>query len=430
MIEEVINSTTATTQKSVKEVTVAPLSFSQTGVYVDCINNPEDTQYNIPWVLGFPVDTDTEQLRQAIQTVLEAHKHIFVRFEAEGDDILQRYSPVTLDIPVMTLTDSQLAEHKKVFVRPFDLGKDVLCRIEIVKTERGVFLLLDIHHLVFDGSSLDLFIVQLCDVMEGRTVEVETYTHLNHAADEQQESIETHKAYYDRLLGACEGATELTADLPTPHECEKSAEVYRPFDMAAVEQFCREHPVTPAHLTLAATLLVFARFTGNEDLYISTVSSGRSNIRIQNTFGMFVNTLPFAAKLTDGSVIDFIKDVSQRFDEAMQHEQYPFARIAADYGYTPELAFAYQLGMVTRYMQNGREVSVESLEAGAPKFRMIVRIEIHDGQPCVVTEYDDGQYSEMLVTQLSESIVNVLKVFINQPQARLTDVSLLRADME
>ena len=425
MIEEVINSTTATTQKSVKEVTVAPLSFSQTGVYVDCINNPEDTQYNIPWVLGFPVDTDTEQLRQAIQTVLEAHKHIFVRFEAEGDDILQRYSPVTLDIPVMTLTDSQLAEHKKVFVRPFDLGKDVLCRIEIVKTEHGVFLLLDIHHLVFDGSSLDLFIVQLCDVMEGRTVEVETYTHLNHAADEQQESIETHKAYYDRLLGACEGATELTADLPTPHECEKSAEVYRPFDMAAVEQFCREHPVTPAHLTLAATLLVFARFTGNEDLYISTVSSGRSNIRIQNTFGMFVNTLPFAAKLTDGSVIDFIKDVSQRFDEAMQHEQYPFARIAADYGYTPELAFAYQLGMVTRYMQNGREVSVESLEAGAPKFRMIVRIEIHDGQPCVVTEYDDGQYSEMLVTQLSESIVNVLKVFINQPQARLTDVSLL-----
>ena len=260
-------------------------------------------------MLGFPVDTDTEQLRQAIQTVLEAHKHIFVRFEAEGDDILQRYSPVTLDIPVMTLTDSQLAEHKKVFVRPFDLGKDVLCRIEIVKTERGVFLLLDIHHLVFDGSSLDLFIVQLCDVMEGRTVEVETYTHLNHAADEQQESIETHKAYYDRLLGACEGATELTADLPTPHECEKSAEVYRPFDMAAVEQFCREHPVTPAHLTLAATLLVFARFTGNEDLYISTVSSGRSNIRIQNTFGMFVNTLPFAAKLTDGSVIDFIKGV-------------------------------------------------------------------------------------------------------------------------
>ena len=425
MIEEAINGTTGTAQKSVEEVAVAPLSFSQTGVYVDCINNPEDTQYNIPWVLGFPVDTDTEQLRQTIQTILEAHKHIFVHFEAEGDEIVQRYTPVTLDIPVMTLTGSQLAEHKKAFVRPFDLRKDVLCRMEIVKTESGVFLLLDFHHLVFDGSSLDLFIVQLCDVMEGRTVEAETYTHLNHAADEQKESIETHKPYFDHLLGACEGATELPADLPTPHECVKSAEVYRPIDFEAVEQFCREHPVTPAHLTLAATLLVFARFTGNDDLYISTVSSGRSNIRIQNTFGMFVNTLPFAAKLTDGSVMDFIKDVSEHFDEAMRHEQYPFARIAADYGYTPELAFAYQLGMVTRYMQNGHEVSVESLEAGAPKFRLIVRIEIHDGQPCIVTEYDDGQYSESLVTQLTESIAVVLKAFINQPQARLTDVSLL-----
>ena len=406
----------------------APLSFSQTGVYIDCINNPEDTQYNIPWVLGFPADTDTEQLRKAALMVLEAHKHIFVHFEADGDDIVQRYAPVSIDIPVANLTDEQLAERKKAFVRPFDLSKDALCRMEIAKTESGVFLLLDFHHLVFDGSSLDLFIIQLCDAMEGRSVEAETYTHLNHAADEQQADTEAHKAYYDELLGACEGATELPSDLTNPHECKKSAEVFRPIDLEAVEQFCREHPVTPAHLTLAATLLAFARFTGNDDLYISTVSSGRSNIRIQNTFGMFVNTLPFAAKLTDSSVMDFITDVSERFDEAMRHEQYPFARIAADYGYTPELAFAYQLGMVTRYMQNGHEVSVESLEEGAPKFKMIVRLEIHDGQPSIVTEYDDGQYSESLVSQLTESIANVLKVFINQPQARLADISLLSAE--
>ena len=431
MMEEAIKKQEArseTREARSEEVTVAPLSFSQTGVYVDCINNPDDTQYNIPWVLGFPADTDAEQLRKAVLTVLEAHKHIFVHFETDGDDIVQRYTPTEIEIPILTLTDAQLTEHKQAFVRPFDLNNDVLCRMEIVKTESGVFLLLDIHHLVFDGSSLDLFIVQLCDVLEGRHVERETYTHLNHAVDEQQTSTEADKAYFDSLLGSCEGATELPADLTTPHECKKSAELYRPIDLEAVEQFCREHPVTPAHLTLAATLLVFARFTGNEELFISTVSSGRSNIHIQNTFGMFVNTLPLAAKLTDGSVMDFIKDVSERFDEAMRHEQYPFARIASDYGYTPELAFAYQLGMVTRYMQNGHEVSVESLEAGAPKFRLIVRIEIHDGQPCIVTEYDDGQYSESLVSQLTESIANVLKVFINQPQARLADVSLLSVE--
>ena len=427
MIEEAVkNLETGSQRMEVSEsLTVAPLSFSQTGVYVDCINNPDDTQYNIPWVLGFPADTDTEQLRKSVRKVLDAHKHIFVHFEAEGDDIVQRYVPTDIDIPIHTFTDAQLEEHKKAFVRPFDLSKDVLCRMEIAKTESGVYLLLDVHHLVFDGSSLDLFIIQLCDVLEGKEVEAETYTHLNHAYDEQQASTEAHKAYYDGLLGNCEGATELPSDLTNPHECEKSSELYRPIDMEAIEQFCREHPVTPAHLTLAATLLVFARFTGNDELYISTVSSGRSNIRIQNTFGMFVNTLPFAAKLFDGSVMDFIKDVSERFDEAMRHEQYPFARIAADYGYMPELAFAYQLGMVTRYMENGHEVSVDSLEAGAPKFRLIIRLEIHDGQPCIVAEYDNGQYSESLVAQLTESIANVLKAFINQPQARLMSLSLL-----
>ena len=428
MMEEAIRGTAATASQKVEELNQAPLSFSQTGVYVDCINNPEDTQYNIPWVLGFPSDTDAGKLRNAVLTVLEAHKQIFVHFEAEGDDIVQRYAPVQMEIPVLDMSDSQLAEHKKAFVRPFDLKKDTLCRMEIVKTGSGVFLLLDIHHLVFDGSSLDLFIIQLCEVLEGKVIEKENYTHLNHAADQQQTSLDEHKAYFEQLLGGCEGATELPSDLTDPHECMKSAEVYRPIDMDAVEQFCREHPVTPAHLTLAATLLAFARFTGNDNLYISTVSSGRSNIRIQNTFGMFVNTLPFAAKLSDESIIDYIKDVSERFDEAMRHEQYPFARIAADYGYTPELAFAYQLGMVTRYMQNGHEVSVESLEAGAPKFKLIVSLEIHNGQPCIVTEYDDGQYSESLVSQLTGSIANILKAFVNKPEARLSEVSLLSPD--
>ena len=440
MIEDTINRGSKVKSTTTEEVIVAPLSFSQMGVYVDCVNNPNDTQYNIPWVLGFPADTDTEQLRQAVKTVLEAHKHIFVHFEtgnapivssgfATGvDDIVQRYTPVTIDIPVLSLNDAQFAEHKRAFVRPFDLDKDTLCRMEIAKTESGVFLLLDIHHLVFDGSSLDLFVVQLCDVLEGRSVEAETYTHLNHAADEQQQSTDEHKAYYDHLLGSCDGATQLPSDLTNPHECEQSSEVFRPIDLEAVEQFCREHPVTPAHLTLAATLLVFSRFTGNDDLYISTVSSGRSNIRIQNTFGMFVNTLPMAAKVGEGSVMDFVKDVSERFDEAMRHEQYPFARIAADYGYTPELAFAYQLGMVTRYMQNGHEVTTESLEAGAPKFKIVVRLEIHDGLPCIVTEYDNGQYSESLVAQMTESIANVLKVFVNQPQIRLSDISLLSVE--
>ena len=45
-----------------------------------------------------------------------------------------------------------------------------------------------------------------------------------------------------------------------------------------------------------------------------------------------------------------------------------------------------------------------------------------------MTEYDNGKYSETLVTQLTESVVNVLKTFINQPQARLLDISLLSAE--
>ena len=43
------------------------------------------------------------------------------------------------------------------FVRPFDLSKIPLFRLALVRTgESSGFLVFDIHHIIFDGSSLAL----------------------------------------------------------------------------------------------------------------------------------------------------------------------------------------------------------------------------------------------------------------------------------
>ena len=65
------------------------------------------------------------------------------------------------------MSEAELEAYKQEFVRPFNLSKGPLYRMEIVETEACVYLLMDVHHLVADGASVDIMLRQLCSAMEG-----------------------------------------------------------------------------------------------------------------------------------------------------------------------------------------------------------------------------------------------------------------------
>ena len=156
--------------------------------------------------------------------------------------------------------------------------------MEIVTTEKWVYLLADVHHLVFDGGSFDLFMSQLCDLMNGKEIEVETFSYADFvAAEKASENSEEHTAakdFFQERLGKVEGVTEVPSDLTNPKDQGVTETVIGRLDFNAVENFCRQHNLTPAHLTLAAVFYTLSRFTNNEQLCITTISNGRSDLRI------------------------------------------------------------------------------------------------------------------------------------------------------
>ena len=200
-----------------------------------------------------------------------------------------------MEVPGTEMSDEALTAYKNEFVRPFNLNKAPLYRFEVVKTGSGVHLLLDVHHLVFDGGSADLLIRQIGSALEGTAVEKENYTYLDFVSDQQKaEESDTFKAaqqFFAEKLQTCEGASEIPADLPKTDQQGFIGEAVCPADYDKAAAFCRQQEITPAHLFLAATSYVISRYTNNREVYLSTISSGRSNLKIADTVGMFVNTL-------------------------------------------------------------------------------------------------------------------------------------------
>ena len=433
----VANSQLSTLNSKLKS---APLSYAQQGVYFECLKNPTSTIYNIPYLLAYPQGTDAEKLAGAVKRVAEAHPELSVHFATQGDAIVHTLEDsVPVEVPVTEMTDETLTTYKNEFVRPFNLQRPPLYRFEVVKTESGVHLLMDVHHLVFDGGSADLFIRQLNSVLDGSAIEKEDYTYLDFVADQQQaedsDGFRAAQQFFAEKLQTCEGASEIPADLP-PRHSERGAggeacqgfigeAVCKP-DYGKATAFCRQHNITPAHLFLAATAYVVSRYTNNREVYLCTVSSGRSNLKIADTVGMFVNTLALGLNIADVTVGEFLQQTGETFDETLRHEDYPFARIATDFGFLPSIAYAYQVGVLAEYNIGGKPVGQELLELNVPKFKINIKIESRG----VVVQYDDAVYSERLGTALAESIVAVAERMIAQPDSRVRKLSIVSKNQD
>ena len=405
-----------------------PLSYAQTGVYFDCMKNPTSTIYNIPMWARMPKCVTPEQLEDALRQVAANHPELFVHFHTNDTEVIQEVEMSELNVERVEKKEEELETYRAEFVRPFNLSKDRLCRFSIVQTEAALYLYCDMHHLVCDGASYDIFFKELCTLLNGQTIEPELSSYAQFVqeekAAEKTPAYEEAKAFFHSRLGDVEGVTEISSDLTNPQNGQ-IGQVHAPMDLSAAERLAHETGVSTASVALAAVFYALSRYANTEQVCITTISNGRSKLQMAQTIGMLVNTLALSTKIGQQHVREFLKETGDRFEQTLRHEYYPFAQIAADYDLTAEIMFAYQIGVLSDYKIQGVSLRPESMELNVPKFKIAFYIMEVNGTPAVMVEYDNGRYSQAMMQSLAESVAMAVTAFAKQPDAPLTTVSLL-----
>ena len=386
-----------------------PLTFAQQGVYAECRANAESTLYNVPLAVKFPEGIQADELEHAVRNVVKAHSYLLCHFAVnEQNEIIQEPMPnAVLDIPRKEMTEQEFPAYRQQFVRPFDLDKGPLARFEIVQAE-SLYLLLDLHHLICDGASLDIFLRQLCSALDGEEVEKETYSYYDYAAEETLSSDA--EEFFAGRMALSETATQLLPDIYGEDLSHREANVSTATDFAAVKKFALEKGVTPAAVYLAAAYIVLSRFVYEDVVTIATISNGRSNLRISNTMGMFVNTLPLVESIDSSEQVEtFLKRAAKNFADTIAHENYPFASIAAKYDFRPSVSYTYQIGVLEEYQAKGGNVVTEVLALDRAKLPIGLYIVGTEENACIKVNYDEAMYSREMMEHLANCYETTLR---------------------
>ena len=406
----------------------APLSFTQQGVYAECQAHPGSLIYNMPVCLDFAPGVEAETVRAAVLQVLAAHPYMACRFVADedGQTVQEPIPGFKPEVPVLEMTDTAFAERRGSFVQPFDLAEGPLFRYEVVSHEGRCSLLGDVHHLVGDGSSIDLLDRQICAAVDGQAPQAEEYSYYDFVRDLKEDPDA--ESYFDATIGGVEEVSRLVPDIFDEAAPHRVASQSVSIDAQAIEACCHSAGVTPAAFFLAAAALTVSRYLCEEEVSLATISGGRSNLRISDTVGMFVGTLPLALNAgTRDSVSEYISRTAAALDAAISHENYPFSKVASKYGFNPGISYACQMGVLEPLQTLQGRVSLTPLSLDTPKLPLALYVNgsFETGIE-LVAEWDTGLYSADFIGHFLKSLRNVALAL---PSAStLGDISLTDAD--
>ena len=431
----------------------APLSFAQQRLWFLHRLDPGDPAYNIPMAFRFDGPLDTGALRRSFEGVVRRHEALRTTFVMEGDTPVQVIGPpfpVPLD-PV-DLADAGEQGAAAFAARdgsvPFDLARGPLFRARLFRVgEDAHVLVLTVHHIVFDGWSVGVFISELARGYAAERGETpppaDPPVQFGDYALWQRERLrgdvlDGELRYWKTALAGAPGVLEIPRDtLRQDAASRRGAEVRVLYPGALADGLRNLGAAQGATLfmVLAAAFGVFLRkLTGEEDILVGTPVAGRTTRETEQLIGFFVNTLVLRIDTSGNpSFSALLTRVRSAALGALAHQEMPFDRLVEEIqparaaGRSPliQVMLALQNAPSAQPAFSGLNVRGITVDHESAKFDLTLTFLDHDGGFDVSFEYNAAILAESTVARYGGAFRSLLEEIIRDPSLPVSGLRLM-----
>jgi acyl transferase domain-containing protein/thioesterase domain-containing protein/pyruvate/2-oxoglutarate dehydrogenase complex dihydrolipoamide acyltransferase (E2) component/non-ribosomal peptide synthetase component F/aryl carrier-like protein len=379
------------------------LSVRQEGFWALQKMTPQSTAYNAAFCFEMS-EVHPERFAQACAALLSLHPVLGSVITEENGSLWQTI-PKQAQLLLSRVDASQVPENRLVECfrlrtqQPFVLDEGPLCRIDLLSyQERKTFVLITIHHIIFDGYSIAPLVRTLLGSYhglgsDGNEGDVRSEPYPAFVAWEEEmlrgKQGQVHRSYWHGALEDLPPSLELPASHSRNGKLSLRGAtagcVLSPELVTQIAEFAEGWQTGPSVIFLGCFATLLHLLSGREDIVVGMPTSGRPSSSFVHTVGCFMNMLPMRvrdlAEISFGKLIDTLKTTML---EGLYHGDYPFQQIVRDvsrrenFGQPPvfQVAFLYQdlplhaleqtfgIRFVKGVLQEGQyELSLEILES-------------------------------------------------------------------
>ena len=421
-----------------------PLSAAQKRLFVMEQISGGKTTYNLTTAFRIRGPLDEGRFASALCAAIKRHAAFGASFdEIDGEPVALIERDIKFKRNFIETSEEKIESVIKDFVKPFDLKRAPLFRTLLIKYGgEGYVFVFDIHHIIFDGISANVFMRDLCDLYSGLILDKLEFDYQDYAvwqneAGPEEPSIKKQENYWLDVFKTEVAPIEMLTDRPRTSAMSYSGS--RVFlnisglsnDLERLSEKCSA--TAPATL-LALFFTLLHKYCGQSDIVSGVPAAGRENAEFEKTVGMFVNTLAIRSNPSAEKPFDsFVNEVKNSFISALDNQGYQFDRLVEKLGLkrTPgrnplfDVMFAYEDRDGEAFKTRDIEFSDYVFDAGISKFDLTLFVARGNGKLEISLEYRDSLFEKTTAERFLNHFATLLKNAAENPAAAIGDIGAM-----
>lgn len=437
-------SSTSLPIKKAEKSSFYPLSSAQKRIYYASSMDSDSLLYNIAGGIILDRLLDTSILQNCFETLIRRHNALRTYFDVQNGEVVQivaHHCHFKLEIETAATDDlNSIYAH---FVKPFALNKAPLFRAKaVILKNNKMLLLLDMHHIISDGTSLSILLQELCSLYNGKVLPENQVDYTDFTLwEKEQFQTEHFKRARDFWLNSYQGEIPVL-NMPTSfarpgvqsfegsnYHFQLSSEVFK-----KVHTISKSLGITPYMFMLAIYYILLAKYTSQDDIIIGTPIAGRELPELSNMIGMFVNTLALRNKIdTSLSFMEFVQHLKENCLDCFRNQIYPFDMLVQDLKLKKDTSRNSLFDIMFIYQNNGYpSIDFENTKASyfipnsnISKFDLSLEVVPMENEFALRFEYCTKLFDESFIKRLSIHYCNILNIVLENYNIKLANIDML-----
>jgi fengycin family lipopeptide synthetase D len=426
-----------------------PVSSAQKRIYyASLVDGNNSTLYNVSGGIIFEELPDVEKLKICILKILDRHESFKTYFKIENGKLVQKINnSINFNFDYIKSENSDINSIFNDFIKPFSFETAPLFRAQFVELENNnkSILMIDTHHIICDGTSLNILINELCELYNGHVLPYQNTTYKDFAVWELSHSkskkFKESENFWIEQFAEDIPVLNLPTTFPRPATKDYSGNLLEK-DLninitKKIRNICKMYNITPNIFLLSAFYILLYKYTEQNDIIIGTPIIGRELPELNSVIGMFVNTLPLRLKINgNSSVLTFLNKLKEKCAEDFSHQDYPFDTLVTKINaprdtsrnFLFDVLFTYQTNNYSQIHFDGISAIHYRPDSNTSKFDISLEVLPTKDDFHLTFEYCTKLFDKAYIEDFSNHYIQTVISILDNINEKLSAISILSDD--
>lgn len=312
---------------------VQPLAGTQNFMRIYHEKLAESTAYNISSLYRLKKGVDVFRLKTSISKVMHSHQAFRTIIRKTGDGIFLVLGEEIREPEIIDTTEKELQSMVERLVMPYNLYDNLLYKCLIIRTEANAYLLFEMHHIITDGTSMQVVLKEIGDSFNSVDIKEDQYFRLiqNRVKAQDAAQYRIDRNYYLEKMPSKERSFMPQFDFIYPDNVPGISSVNLKLSEQDLLKVKDRYRLSPTDFFIMCYLIALSKMTGNNKVGTAFTVNGRDSAMAQNIVGLLIGSYYVNLDIDkNDSIDDIARKMRCEFDEIQKHRGFDITSLVTE----------------------------------------------------------------------------------------------------